>query len=168
MGDRKPDGKPNRVPLTVANALSRLATTHGTDAVLEATRDWLHYIERQKDLIARYQMGEPPVRVDPPPAIERMTTYKRADGELIGEYGWVTDLDWFDNDDGIWEPIELVEEVWWRESTRSLTYTPPGWTPHEDDEDEDDEDEEVEIRVIPEVRIDDRLDEERNDVPADR
>ena len=47
-----------------------------------------------------------------------MTTYKRADGELIGEHGWVTDLKYFEDDYG---PTELIEEHWVRLSTRQLT-----------------------------------------------
>ena len=129
--------EPTRVPLTVATTLSRLATRHDTNEVLEAVRDWVRYMDRQKDIIARYQMGEQPGASQPGERIPRMTTYKRADGELIHEYNWVTELDWFDNDD-IWEPIELIEEVWWRESYRVFTYTPPGWTP-DDDDDEDGE-----------------------------
>jgi hypothetical protein len=124
--------------MTVANTLSRLATTHGTDEVLEAVRDWVRYIERAKEVIERYQMGEQLGGAQPGPKITRMTTYKRADGELIGpDYNWVCELDWFDNDD-IWEPLELIEEVWWRESYRVFTYTPPGWTPDDDQDEETD------------------------------
>jgi hypothetical protein len=36
-----------------------------------------------------------------------MTTYHRADGEMIADFGWVTDLEWFEDD--AW-PTELVEE----------------------------------------------------------
>ena len=39
-----------------------------------------------------------------------MTTYRRADGELIGgEYAFVTELEWFETDDDL---TELVEERW--------------------------------------------------------
>ena len=52
-----------------------------------------------------------------------MTTYRRADGELIaGEYGWVAELDWFEMDD---EPTEYVEEVWKLESARFIMVPEP-------------------------------------------
>lgn len=47
-----------------------------------------------------------------------MTTYKRADGELIGgEFGWVADPEYFEDDD---EPTQIVEEVWALQSTRTV------------------------------------------------
>lgn len=51
-----------------------------------------------------------------------MTTYKRADGELISDYGWVGDLDYFDDD--YCDPVELVEEVWERKSVRTFWHLP--------------------------------------------
>ena len=48
---------------------------------------------------------------------ERMTTYRRADGELIDEFGWVTDLGPYEWD----EPTEFVVEVWERVSVRTIT-----------------------------------------------
>lgn len=53
---------------------------------------------------------------------EEMTTYHRADGELIsGEFSFVTELEWFDYDE---EPTELVEEVWTLKSSRPITVGP--------------------------------------------
>jgi hypothetical protein len=52
-----------------------------------------------------------------------MTTYRRADGELIaGEYGWVGELEWFEMDD---EPTEYIEEVWILQSSRSIMVPKP-------------------------------------------
>lgn len=40
-----------------------------------------------------------------------MSTYRRADGELIaGEFGWIADLEYIEEDDG--EPQEYVREDW--------------------------------------------------------
>ena len=51
-----------------------------------------------------------------------MTTYKRADGELIaGEFGWVGQIDYFDHDD---DATELVREVWVRESVKTIVLHP--------------------------------------------
>jgi hypothetical protein len=51
-----------------------------------------------------------------------LTTFKRDDKELIyDEFGWVTDLDYFDDED---EPIQLIEEVWERRSTRRIVVLP--------------------------------------------
>lgn len=38
-----------------------------------------------------------------------MTTYRRADGDTIGDFAWVAGLEMFEDDDG---PTEVVEEVW--------------------------------------------------------
>jgi hypothetical protein len=52
----------------------------------------------------------------------KMTTYKRADGELIcGEYGWIGELDHLDDDE---MPVELVEEVWVLAATRTFWQFP--------------------------------------------
>lgn len=49
-------------------------------------------------------------------------TFKLADGELVyGEFGWVTDLDFFDDID---EPIELIEERWQRTYERRRWVVP--------------------------------------------
>lgn len=54
----------------------------------------------------------------PPDVTVCMTTYKRADGELLaGDYGWVTDLDALDDDEA---PVEVVRETWIRTSTRTI------------------------------------------------
>lgn len=51
------------------------------------------------------------------------TTYKRADGEQLGDvFGWVTDLDHFDDED---EPVLLIEETWERTSARRFWLLPP-------------------------------------------
>ena len=55
----------------------------------------------------------------PPPSFE--TTIKRADGETIGDYGWVTDSEYFDDDD---DPVELIEETWVRSSVRTYWHLP--------------------------------------------
>jgi len=50
-------------------------------------------------------------------------TYKRADGEMIcGEYGWVADLDYFDDVYGGWsgDYLEVVEETWQLVETRTI------------------------------------------------
>jgi hypothetical protein len=53
------------------------------------------------------------------------TTYRRADGELIaGEYGYTSELEWFENDD---EPTDLIEEVWVLSSSRPLRVVPTGY-----------------------------------------
>lgn len=52
------------------------------------------------------------------------TTYKRVDGEEIGDYGWVSELDWFEDDDA---PIELVEEHWERTGVRRFWHLPQVW-----------------------------------------
>lgn len=54
-----------------------------------------------------------------------MTTYRRKDGEPIeGMYGWVDDLEFF-GDHSQFEPVELVKEVWVRQSVEEMTYPPP-------------------------------------------
>ncbi len=51
-----------------------------------------------------------------------MTTYHRVDGEFInGDFGWVTDLDWFDDLDG---PIELVRTTWRCEAQAHVRRSP--------------------------------------------
>jgi len=46
-------------------------------------------------------------------AAETMTTYRRADGELVGgDYGWVADLEWFEEDEWGLEGVKVVKEVW--------------------------------------------------------
>jgi hypothetical protein len=56
---------------------------------------------------------------EPKPSIE--TSYRRADGEHIEDYGWVTDLDWFDDYD---DPVELIEERWTRTTVRTFWHMP--------------------------------------------
>jgi hypothetical protein len=46
-------------------------------------------------------------------------TYKRADKELIqGEFGWVADTEFFDDDAG--DYLEIIEETWQLLETRTL------------------------------------------------
>ena len=40
-----------------------------------------------------------------------MTTYKRADGQMIGDFGWVADREYLEDDD-YYEPEEYVQETW--------------------------------------------------------
>jgi hypothetical protein len=56
---------------------------------------------------------------DPRPSFHK--TYRRADGEHIADYGWVVDLEAFDDDE---YPIELIEEVWERTSVRTFWHIP--------------------------------------------
>jgi hypothetical protein len=42
-----------------------------------------------------------------------MSTYKRADGQLIaGEFGWVADREYIEESDDFGEPTEYVREDW--------------------------------------------------------
>lgn len=46
-------------------------------------------------------------------ADDAMTTYRRADGELIGgDYGWVVDLEAFDDEAAEAWRLEVIEEKW--------------------------------------------------------
>lgn len=56
-----------------------------------------------------------------PPSFDK--TYRRADGEPVrGEYGWVTDIDGYEDDeDG---PVEWVEETWERTAVRRFWQLP--------------------------------------------
>lgn len=56
---------------------------------------------------------------DPKPSFTK--TYKRADGEHIDDWGWVTDLEYFEDDS---YPVELVEETWERTSVRRFWRLP--------------------------------------------
>ena len=55
-----------------------------------------------------------------------MTTYRRADGELIGgEFKFVTEMEWVDDEVGYgYEPLDVVEERWELVSTRTLRLHP--------------------------------------------
>ena len=60
-------------------------------------------------------------------AAEGMVTYKRADGEMVlDEYGWVTDLEWFDPMD-LETPVELVKETWTLTSRETVIVKPHDW-----------------------------------------
>lgn len=57
---------------------------------------------------------------EPAPSFSR--TYKRVDLEQISdEWGWVTDLEFFEDDE---DPVELIEEVWVRQSVRTFWHLP--------------------------------------------
>jgi hypothetical protein len=56
---------------------------------------------------------------EPKPSFQK--TYKRADGEHIDEWGWVTELDYLDDED---EPVELIEETWERVTVRRFWHLP--------------------------------------------
>lgn len=52
-----------------------------------------------------------------------MTTYKRADGELImGQYSFMTEPDYFESDDDGGDYFEVVEETWTLTGTRTLKF----------------------------------------------
>lgn len=56
-------------------------------------------------------------------------TYKLANGDLVGgEYGFVTDDEFFDDID---EPVEVVKQTWRLVSSETVTFKPP-W--YEDEE----------------------------------
>lgn len=60
------------------------------------------------------------MRAEPKPSFSK--TYRRADLEQIAdEYGWVTDLEYFEFDD---EPVELIEETWERTAVRTFWRMP--------------------------------------------
>lgn len=52
---------------------------------------------------------------------ETLVTYKRSDGEPIDGFDWVTGPEWFDDID---RPMELVKEVWERQSVEKVVHTP--------------------------------------------
>lgn len=53
---------------------------------------------------------------------ETWTTYKMADGsDVWGEYGFVTELDWFEDCD---DPTEIAEEAWRLVTRRKGTVYP--------------------------------------------
>lgn len=56
---------------------------------------------------------------EPKPSFHK--TYRRADREAIADFGWVTDLDVFEDDD---YPTELVEETWTRTAVRTFWNLP--------------------------------------------
>ena len=63
--------------------------------------------------------------------LETMITYRLASGDLIyGQYGWVTDSDYFDDVD--W-PLEVVRETWQRMDSEPVTFEPPGWKADDDE-----------------------------------
>jgi hypothetical protein len=58
-------------------------------------------------------------------------TYERADGEMIfGEYSWVGELEFFDDED---EPIDLIKKTWLLMNEEQYQHIPPGWEPLDDE-----------------------------------
>ncbi len=52
-----------------------------------------------------------------------LTTYERADGEPIaGEFDFVTQLEWFEDDD---EPTELIKRTWHLVEVVTMTVNEP-------------------------------------------
>lgn len=56
---------------------------------------------------------------DPKPSFEK--TYRMADGDPVADWGWVTGLEHFEDDD---EPVELIEETWERTAVRTFWHMP--------------------------------------------
>lgn len=58
-----------------------------------------------------------------------MTTYKRVDGEPVaGEYGWVVDFEFFDDERQYAdEPFDVVREVWTLSEAEVITVKPTHW-----------------------------------------
>jgi hypothetical protein len=60
--------------------------------------------------------------MEPAPSFRK--TYKRADGDTIGDdWGWITDTDVLDNDE---YPSQLIEETWERVAVRKFWHFPHG------------------------------------------
>lgn len=58
-----------------------------------------------------------------PPVV--MTTYKRADGEDVwGEYGWVVNLEFFEDEAADHEGVKIVREVWTRTEVEEIHLHP--------------------------------------------
>ncbi len=57
-------------------------------------------------------------------------TYERTDGEMIGDYSWVSDLEWFDERDGI---EHLTRKEWVLVAVKEVVLSDPH--PLEDDDD---------------------------------
>lgn len=62
------------------------------------------------------------------------TMYRRKDGQPIADmYGWVDDLEFFDDDYDRHTSVELIKEVWVLQTSEEIIYPPP--CVHEWDED---------------------------------
>lgn len=62
------------------------------------------------------------LEVDPP---ETMTTYKRADGEMIwGEYAHVGDLEFFEDEARDQEGVKIIKEVWTLDESEEIHLHP--------------------------------------------
>ena len=54
-----------------------------------------------------------------------MTTYKRADDELVyGEYGWVTDLEYFEEERYDQAGVKIIKEAWVRTEVEEIHLHP--------------------------------------------
>lgn len=90
---------------------------------------------------------------EPKPTLD--VTYRRADGEPIDDFAWVTDIEYLDEQE---DPILVVEERWTRVNVRTYWHTPgigTQWcryvTNDDDDECEDDADEWVTVNNGPPI-----------------
>lgn len=60
-----------------------------------------------------------------------MTTYQMADGsDIYGEYGWVTETEFFDGAD---EPTDLIKKTWVLQACEPYQHIPTGWVPLDDE-----------------------------------
>lgn len=65
------------------------------------------------------------------PSTPHKITYRRADNELIcGEFDYVEQLEYFENDD---EPTKLIKETWLLVKSEVFTVRPTGWSEDEDE-----------------------------------
>jgi len=72
----------------------------------------------------RHFMFPHPTFIEVEPA-ETMTTYRCADGELVGgDYEWVVDLEWFKEDEWGLEGVKVVKEVWTLTATEEIHLHP--------------------------------------------
>ena len=59
-------------------------------------------------------------------SVEDLTTYRRSDGEPIaGDFKFVTDPEWLDDEVGNWESVAFVKERWVLADRHILTVYPP-------------------------------------------
>lgn len=63
---------------------------------------------------------------------KELITYRRADGEPIGDYAWVTDTEFFDNPYENFGQTEVIKEVWVLRHSETLMLGPEP-EPEEDD-----------------------------------
>jgi len=72
---------------------------------------------------------------DPKPSFHK--TYRRADGEHIVDYGWVTDVEILEDDE---YPVELIEETRAPPAVRRFWYLPTAYTCEIEDQEPCEED----------------------------